>query len=305
MDKRTNNNKIKTNTVGIVIFSLLGIVGNVFAVLCIKAAPVFFLRKHSALFSVLACCVICSFYVLGLWFTYSGKEALFKATLSAFIFLAFCLLLLFILIRTGFFAVIQNAESLRAYLAASGVWMPILYIVLQYLQVVILPIPSIVSTATGVALFGPFYTMVYSLLGISLGSVTAFLIGRVLGHKAVVWMVGEDTLTKWQEKLKGKDNLLLTIMFLLPLFPDDILCFIAGLSSMSFIYFVIMMFVARIIATAITSYSVDFFPLNTWWGILLWVLFFVVFAMVFMFIYKNMDRIQARLSKIFNRNKKR
>ena len=175
--------------------------------------------------------------------------------------------------------------------------MPTVYIVLQYLQVVILPIPGVVSTAVGVALFGPFLTIFYSLIGILLGSFTAFYIGRKLGGKAVAWLIGDETLSAWQKKLKGKDNFVLTLMFLLPMFPDDILCFIAGLSTMTIRYFIIMITVSRVFAVTATCYSFQFIPFNTWWGVLLWAILFASIIIAFVLIYKNMDVIQKKLSK--------
>ena len=108
-------------------------------------------------------------------------------------------------------------------------------------------------------------------------------------------MIGEETLYKWQKKLKGKDNLFLTLMFLLPLFPDDVLCFVAGLSTMSNGYFAIMITLTRIISIFATCFSVDFIPLNTWWGITLWAVFFAAVILAFVLLYKNMDRVQAWL----------
>ena len=102
--------------------------------------------------------------------------------------------------KTGFFDLVQSSEGLQQYLEKAGIWMPILYIALQFLQVIILPIPGIVSTMAGVTLFGPFKTLIYSLIGILLGSLTAFFIGRKLGNKAVEWIVGKETLKKWQKK---------------------------------------------------------------------------------------------------------
>ena len=182
--------------------------------------------------------------------------------------------------------------------------MPLLYILLQYLQVVLLPIPGTLSTVVGVALFGPFRATLYSLLGIILGSFTAFFIGRKFGYKAAIWLVGEDTLLRWQKKLKGKDNLVLTLMFLLPMFPDDVLCIIAGLSSMSTRYFLTMISIARVLAIVTTCYSVDIIPLNTWWGLLTWGILLAVFAVAFILIYKNMDKLQKWLAKKFNFFKK-
>ncbi|MBQ8876319.1 MAG: TVP38/TMEM64 family protein [Clostridia bacterium] len=176
--------------------------------------------------------------------------------------------------------------------------MPLLYILLQFLQVVVLPIPSIVSTLAGLALFGAVKTLLYSFVGIALGSFFAFWIGRKLGNRAVAWMVGEETLRKWQKKLKGKDRLFLTLMFLLPLFPDDILCFLAGLSTMGWGYFTFVILLSRALALSTTCFSVDFIPFTTWWGGLFWVLFAIILIVIFVFIYKNLDKIQQKIDRI-------
>ena len=235
---------------------------------------------------------------MSILFVLKGKDGLAKASISVYVFLLFCLTLIFIFQKTGFFKLVNSTEGLQNYLEKSGAWMPILYIVLQYLQVIILPIPTVVSTVAGLALFGPFQTLIFSFIGITLGSITAFFIGRKFGYKAVVWIVGAETLDKWQKKLKGKDNLILTIMFVLPLFPDDVLCFIAGLSSMTNRYFLVMIVLTRLIGIAGTCYSFDFIPFNTWWGILIWVIFISAVVFAFVFVYKNMDKIQRYFKRI-------
>ena len=271
----------------------------VFATLCLYSSINVFLINNALWFSLANGVLITGLFVFCTWLYYRGKERLFKAIFILYILLLFCLILCFVLQKTDFFSVIKDSASLQAYLENAGVWMPIFYVALQYLQVVVLPIPSIVSTVAGVALFGPLRTTIYSLIGILLGSLTAFFIGRKLGNKAVSWMVGEETLENWQKKLKGKDNLILTLMFLLPVFPDDILCFIAGLSSMSFAYFTVMIFVSRVLAITATCYSINFIPFNTWWGITIWGVLIAAIVFVFIYIHRHFDKIQNALSKRF------
>ena len=291
----------KTNSLLFILTTLLLMVGCcVFSVLCLNNSGNGYIGANATLLSILAGVVLNVFFGICVWSILTGRDSFFKTCFSAFVLLLFCLVLLFVLLKTGFFDVIKSESSLQEYLANKGAWMPVFYIVLQYLQVVILPIPSTVSTLAGVALFGPFKTLIYSLIGIMLGSLTAFFIGRKLGHKTVAWLVGKDTLHKWQEKLRGKDNLLLTMMFVLPVFPDDVLCFVAGLSSMSTRYFVIMLTIARILAISVTCYSIDLIPFNTWWGLLIWVVFFALVIGAFVIVYKNLDKIQAWLSKKFS-----
>ncbi|MDE6441995.1 MAG: VTT domain-containing protein, partial [Clostridia bacterium] len=149
------------------------------------------------------------------------------------------------------------------------------------------------TVAAGVALFGAFRCFIYSFIGIVSGSIVAFAIGRWIGYKAVIWIVGKDALNKWLEKLKNKDYLILSIMFLLPMFPDDVLCFIAGLSSMTWIYFIIMILVTRLISVLTTAYSIGFIPFNTWWGILIWFAIAALIAVSFWLVLKYSDKIDG------------
>lgn len=289
--------KTRGNGFAVAIFIALTIICAVFSVFCIYGTENAFFSANALWLSIVACVFLIAVCVLAIVLVYKNKQALHRTLLSAYIFVLFCLILIFILQRTGFFAVIKSAETLQQYLKTTGAWMPVAYIVLQYLQVVILPIPSNVSTAVGVALFGPYQTMLYSLGGIILGSFTAFFIGRKLGGKAVAWMVGEETMLKWQNKIKGKDNLFLTVMFLLPFFPDDVLCFIAGLSSMTTVYFSIMICICRLISVATTCIFLDLIPVTELWGLAVWAGIIVAIAVVFIIIYKKIDKIQAAIDR--------
>ena len=137
----------------------------------------------------------------------------------------------------------------------------------------------------------------YSYIGIICGSLIAFFIGKRLGVKAVSWLIGEENLNKWRNRIKGKDNLVLSFMFLLPLFPDDILCFVAGISTMSNRFFIIMVLSTRAISVLGSCYSIAWIPLNTWWGILCWILIALSAIIAFVVLYKNIDSVNNFLSK--------
>ncbi len=299
MGERTTKCKDERKSDGLFLLVLftLSVANIALGVLFLSGMKNAFVRNRFLLTALSYCGIVALLCGVAVWLTLSGREALSKGLMSVFLLGAFLLMLVVILQRTGFFAVVNSPERLQAYLEKAGVWMPIFYILLQFLQVVVLPIPSIVSTVAGVALFGAFWTMIYSLIGILVGSLLAFFIGRKLGGRAVAWMVGEDTLKKWQAKTKGKGNLFLSLMFVLPFFPDDILCFLAGLSTMTTGYFLAIIFFSRVIGIAATCYSFDFIPFNTWWGILLWGIILLGITLAFVTIYKNMNKIQSFLRK--------
>ncbi len=235
---------------------------------------------------------------------YKNKQIYYKSILTVFVCLIFAGVLFYVLLKTKFFYILRDEEAFKQYLEKAGVWMGLLFVLLQFLQVVVLPIPSFVTVAAGTALFGPLLCALYSLVGILLGSVTAFLVGRYVGHKAVAWIIGEETLNKWLKKVKGRDKLFLSAMFLLPVFPDDVLCFVAGLSSMSFLCFLVVIVLSRVIAIFTTCYSVTLIPFNTWWGITLWTLFFVGVIVLFVVLYKKSEQIERWLNKKFHRETK-
>ena len=235
----------------------------------------------------------------------SENKTIFKISVVVLAIISFALLLVYLLKISGIADKIDSIDDLRNYVASFGYLAVIIYVVMNFLQVVILPIPGFIAVGTGVALFGPLKTSIYSLIGILSGSFVAFFIGRVLGYKVVRWIVGKETLDKCLKSVKNKDKVVLTFMFLFPFFPDDVLCFVAGLSSMSTAYFSIMITVCRIISVALSAYSLNgnIIPFNTWWGIVLWVVVFARTALLSIYLYKNGDKIERYFKKRFRRRK--
>ena len=94
-------------------------------------------------------------------------------------------------------------------------------------------------------------------------------------------------------------------MFLFPFFPDDVLCFVAGLSSMSVPYYIVMITITRIINIVVSAYSVNgsIIPYNTWWGILLWIAVFILVAALCYVIYKHGDKIENFFKSKFSKRK--
>lgn len=273
----------------------------IFTVLCMANFKKGFLYEHAAVITSVAVCVEIIYIALNVIFWLRKSETLFKLLLTGLVIVAVVLLSLYIFQVTGFFDKIDSAESLRELIDTTGAWAPIVFIFIQALQVFLLPLPGVLTVGAGVLMFGEWETCLYSFIGIFVGSLIAFGIGRLVGYKAAAWLVGKEALDKWLKKVRGKTNLILTVMFLLPMFPDDILCFVAGLSSMSWKYFIVMQVITRAISVTVTSFSLggNIIPYNTWWGILLWLLIAVAIIVLFLILYKKGDKIERWFSKIF------
>ena len=288
-----NYQKALKHTVNILAAVLFGAVAFVFIAygLAYKSLP--FIDRHFMPLLSLSLGVTSALILVYLIFYILDKKAVYRLILCVLIFLCIAGAVFFAICATGIIKKITSIEALRDYISEFGNMAVFLFILFSFLQVIILPVPGSVTVAAGVALFGPLKCSIFSFIGITLGSIVAFAIGRVVGEKAVRWIVGEETLKKWLQKLKGKDYLILSIMFLLPLFPDDVLCFVAGLSSMTWTYFIVMIVITRVTSILATSYSVGLIPLTTWWGIMIWLIIGALVVAAFWVVCKYSDKIDG------------
>ena len=272
--------------------ALSGLLGIVFFSLFIKTIESGFLHENSGLIISAVSILLTLCTVLSVAFMFTEYKIASKSFILTTVLLCFASIGLYVLGVNGFFNKITSVETFRDYIESFGSYAPIYFIVIQFLQVVVLPIPSFITVAAGVLMFGAFYGAIYSCIGIIAGTYVAYFIGRWLGYKTVKWLVGEETLNKWLNYTADKDKWIFTLMFLFPLFPDDLLCFVAGIVKLDVKFFIIMTFITRIISVFGASYSLNnnLIPYDTWWGICLWILFFAVTLYLVLLVYKHLHK---------------
>lgn len=131
--------------------------------------------------------------------------------------------------------VFKDINALRGLVGDSVIMGPIIFILLQILQVVIPIIPGGISSAAGVLIFGPWMGFVYNYIGICIGSIIIFLLGRRYGKPFILSMISDKTYNKYIKWLddQGRFEKLFALAIFLPVAPDDALCLIAGLSNIS------------------------------------------------------------------------
>lgn len=220
-----------------------------------------------------------------------------KCLLIICMFLGFVFAGYFLISKTELGKNLDSIESLRNYILKTGVWSYTVFWFLQFLQVTFLPIPSMITTLTGVVLFGPFITFILSYLAIVLGSIIAFLIGKKFGSKIIVWIAGEMSSIKWQERI-NRGKFLFFLMMLFPLFPDDLLCMVAGANKMNGKFFVSTISITKFIGLFFICFLGNSFIFT--FKSPLWIVFGILFVVVFVlsFIYRNkIETMFFRLSK--------
>jgi uncharacterized membrane protein YdjX (TVP38/TMEM64 family) len=144
---------------------------------------------------------------------------------------------------------LSSKEKIRTWLMSFGSAAPLVFISIQGLQVVLAPIPGEATGFLGGFLFGVPKGFLYSTVGLTLGSTIAFLLGRWLEIHFVEKVVQKETLEKFDFIIERQGVLIAFLLFLIPGFPKDYLCFILGLSQMPLRIFLIINIIGRMPGT--------------------------------------------------------
>ena len=145
----------------------------------------------------------------------------------------------------------QDHQEFKKTISPYGAYAPLAYILLQIIQVVIAPIPGGAIEFLGGVIFGVKAGFIYSMIGLILGSWLAFSLARIFEKVAVEKFVSEQTRKKFDYLVEHEGVILSFILFLLPGFPKDALCYILGLTPMHLGIFLIISTVGRIPGTLI------------------------------------------------------
>jgi len=144
---------------------------------------------------------------------------------------------------------LHNRHQLKVIIRSFGPYSPLAYILLQIIQVIVAPIPGGAIEFLGGYLFGVKAGFFYSMIGLVLGSWIAFRLARIFEKLAVEKFVSPQTLKKF-DYLIGHEGLILSfLLFLIPGFPKDALCYVLGLTPMHKGIFLIISTVGRIPGT--------------------------------------------------------
>jgi uncharacterized membrane protein YdjX (TVP38/TMEM64 family) len=134
-----------------------------------------------------------------------------------------------------------------------GVLAPVVFIGLQALQVVVAPIPGQLTGIFGGYLFGEWGGLLYSTIGLSLGSLAAFAFARWLGARYVQRLVSPDIWRRLGFIIEAEGSILCFVIFLIPGLPKDMTCYLFGLSPMPFWVFALISTLGRIPDTWVVS----------------------------------------------------
>jgi uncharacterized membrane protein YdjX (TVP38/TMEM64 family) len=146
-----------------------------------------------------------------------------------------------------------NKERVNKFVRSFGSYAPIVFIGLQILQVLAAPIPGDLTGFVGGYVFGIVPGLIYSTIGLSLGSLFAFLIARRLGMPFVRRFLNQESMDKFEYLIERHGAFFSFILFILPGLPKDFFCYLLGLSPMHVGTFLLISCVGRIPGTLLLT----------------------------------------------------
>ena len=163
-----------------------------------------------------------------------------------------------------------DTAKIQEFVMRFGLWAPLATILLHVAQVLLAPIPGQVIDAANGYLFGTAWGTVYSLIGVIAGSTLAMALARRFGRPWAERLIKRETLERLDGYSQQKGALFFFLVFLFPFLPDDVACFLAGLTPLPLPELVVLaalgrlpgIFVANFVganAAALTQTQVVFF----------------------------------------------
>lgn len=184
-----------------------------------------------------------------------SRQTKIKVALAA---LAVAVLMLYLIWDIVFhgplMSLLSNRDRLVEAVQSFGPFAPVLYIILQIVQTVVAPIPGQIVGSVGGFLFGV-WGILWTTIGTLLGCWAVFLLARRFGRPLLEKIFKKSVIAKFDFILEAKStSLILFAIFLLPGFPDDVVCYLAGLTKLSIKRLMVLVTLGRLPTIVLTNF---------------------------------------------------
>lgn len=136
--------------------------------------------------------------------------------------------------KSGFFAALASEQAMRAYIQRFAPYTHLCFFLIQFLSVLLAPIPSNITALAGGVMFGTWTAFLLTWAAVVLGSAAVFLLARYLGRSFTDRLVSRAVTGRYLDIIRRKQDVFLVLVFLFPFFPDDLICILAGLTAIPF-----------------------------------------------------------------------
>lgn len=206
--------------------------------------------------------------------------------------------------KTGLIHFFLDKEKMRRLLDSLGPLSFIGFILLQSAQVVAAPIPGEVTGLLGGFLYGPFLGVLLSTIGLTIGSYIAFALARAFGRPFVERFVDKNTMKRFDYLLHHKGAFLIFLLFLIPGFPKDYLCYILGLGHLTTAEFLVIGGTGRLFGTILLTLGGDYIRHHQYGRFSILVGIAIVVVLITMAYRDKLDRLFRKWHILSYRKKK-
>jgi uncharacterized membrane protein YdjX (TVP38/TMEM64 family) len=172
--------------------------------------------------------------------------------------------------REPLWAFFDSRERIQEWVAAFGPWGPLVSIALNVAQVLLAPLPGQFVGLVNGYLYGVGLGTFYSMAGLLLGTTLAMGLGRWFGRPLIERLVNPETLMRWDQIANQQGPLFFFLVFLFPFVPDDVACFLIGLSPLSIPRMVALAALGRLPGVFVPCWLGAYATALPWWA---WIFF--------------------------------
>lgn len=194
---------------------------------------------------------------------------------------------------------VRDPESFRQTIDRMGWSGRLLFTCLIAAQVVLAVIPGQIFEVAGGFCFGAFEGVLWSSVGITIGSAIAFLLARFLGLRVITAFYSEEKLQKLFFLKESKRQIFIAfLIFLIPGIPKDMVAYFMGLTQMRLHVFLLISFLGRLpslILAVLGGTAIQ--SKNLTMGIIVVVLI-LLFALLGFLFYRRQSKIKQQKNAI-------
>ena len=147
----------------------------------------------------------------------------------------------------------SDHDAVATSMEHAGMWAPIVLFILFILQVFLAFIPGQALMVACGYLYGFWGGFLLSWLSLVVGGEAAFVLARKYGRSFAEKWIAPDVLARWDKTAQGQGIGFYALMLLMPLVPNDAMCYVAGLGKISRKRFFVANMLGRGMACVITS----------------------------------------------------
>jgi len=171
----------------------------------------------------------------------------------------------------------SSLDAVTASMHQAGVWGPVTLFILFVLQVFLAFIPGQALMVACGYLYGFWGGFLLSWLSLVAGGEIAYILARKYGRLFAERWIAPDVLSRWDTAAQGQGIGFFAIMLVMPLVPNDAMCYVAGLGTISHRRFTIANLLGRGLACVLTSAAGALGGNMPWQG---WAVLIAIFVLI-------------------------